>query len=246
MSGNIWEWTETSVSLSSKVFRGGNWGYNSAYLSSTYRNYGSIGTISEYLGFRVASYNISNYYTNMVYISDLNNTADTNGFGNVTSGYYIGIYEVTNNEYVDFLNSVSQTDTNSLYLSNMSFATNGGINRSGSAGSYSYSVKQNMGNKPVNFINWFNCARYCNWLHNGKPVGNQNNSTTEIGCYDMSFSIPTRLNNATFFIPNENEWYKAAYYKGGSSNAGYWLYATQSNTAPTCVQLTNIGDGIPI
>ena len=36
----------------------------------------------------------------------------------------------------------------------------------------------------------------------------------------------------TYRIPLENEWYKAAYYKGGSTNAGYWTYATQSNVAP--------------
>ena len=33
-------------------------------------------------------------------------------------------------------------------------------------------------------------------------------------------------------IPSEDEWYKAAYYKGGSTNAGYWDYPTRSNTAP--------------
>ena len=35
---------------------------------------------------------------------------------------------------------------------------------------------------------------------------------------------------ATYFIPSDNEWYKAAYYD--PSNASYWRYATQSNTAP--------------
>ena len=43
----------------------------------------------------------------------------------------------------------------------------------------------------------------------------------------------TRNAGATYFIPSENEWYKAAYYKGGSTNAGYWTYPTQSNTAPS-------------
>ena len=36
----------------------------------------------------------------------------------------------------------------------------------------------------------------------------------------------------TFWIPTENQWYKAAFYKGGSTKAGYWLYATKSNSAP--------------
>jgi PEP-CTERM putative exosortase interaction domain len=39
----------------------------------------------------------------------------------------------------------------------------------------------------------------------------------------------------TFYIPTENEWYKAAYYspeKGGVGSPGYYAYATQSDTAP--------------
>ena len=31
---------------------------------------------------------------------------------------------------------------------------------------------------------------------------------------------------------SEDEWYKAAYYKGGSTNAGYWDYPTRSDSAP--------------
>lgn len=34
-------------------------------------------------------------------------------------------------------------------------------------------------------------------------------------------------------LPSEDEWYKAAYYKGGGTNAGYWEYATQSDNPPT-------------
>ena len=33
-------------------------------------------------------------------------------------------------------------------------------------------------------------------------------------------------------MTSEDEWYKAAYYKGGSTNAGYWDYPTSSDTAP--------------
>jgi formylglycine-generating enzyme required for sulfatase activity len=47
---------------------------------------------------------------------------------------------------------------------------------------------------------------------------------------------------ATFYVPTEDQWYKAAYYKGGSTNAGYWDYATQSDTAPT--EVTADGTGI--
>ena len=40
----------------------------------------------------------------------------------------------------------------------------GGITQTGTSGSYTYSVKANMGNKPVNFVSWFDSARFANWL----------------------------------------------------------------------------------
>ena len=42
----------------------------------------------------------------------------------------------------------------------------------------------------------------------------------------------TRNAGATYFIPTENEWYKAAYYVGGGTSAGYWTYPTKSDTPP--------------
>ena len=42
-----------------------------------------------------------------------------------------------------------------------------------------------------------------------------------------------RKPGALFFLPNDHELYKAAYYKGGSTDAGYWNYATESDTPPT-------------
>ena len=43
---------------------------------------------------------------------------------------------------------------------------------------------------------------------------------------------PNAPDPAYYLLPTENEWYKAAYYKGGSLNAGYWDYPTRSNVAP--------------
>jgi YVTN family beta-propeller protein len=101
----------------------------------------------------------------------------------------------------------------------------------------------------VGQLNWFKCARYCNWLHNNKPTGAQNNSTTEDGAYTLNGAWNNgnafaKNAGAKYHIPTENEWYKAAYYKGGSTNAGYWTYATQSNSDPVCVTANSVGDGI--
>lgn len=247
MSGNVWEWTDTTVASLNKVLRGGNLAYNEAYLSSTFQTYADITSRNGFIGFRIGSYNLLPAYTNMTIVGDINNASDSNGFGSVNYQYYISRYEITNDEYVEFLNAVAQIDSYGLYINNMNVDSLGGITRSGTAGSYVYSVKINKNNKPVNFVTWLSCARYCNWLHNGKPAGTGAYATTNDGAYDLSqASNISRKNNATFFMLSENEWYKAAYYKGGSSNAGYWLYATQSNIAPNCVQLTATGDGIPV
>ncbi len=74
---------------------------------------------------------------------------------------------------------------------------------------------------------------------NGQPTGPEGNGTTETGLYTLNGATSnaalmaiTRNSGAGYAIPTENEWYKAAYYKGGGTNAGYWAYPTQSNSTP--------------
>ncbi len=101
-----------------------------------------------------------------------------------------------------------------------------------------------MGDKPVNYVSWFDAARVSNWLMNGAT----GTSSTETGAYTLiggqtSGTAPATNPGATFYIPTENQWYKAALYKGGGTSAGYWNYATQSDSDPTAVTagLTGIG-----
>lgn len=180
-----------------------------------------------------------------VTVGDPGNAADTNpaGYGAVSDSFRIMKYEFTNQQYVDFLNSVAAADTYSLYNTNMSSNARGGIIRSGSSGSYTYAVKTNMGDKPVNYVSWFDAARVANWLMNGQGSG-----STETGAYTLldgqtSGTVPAKNPGAQFYIPTEDQWYKAAYYKGGSTEAGYWDYATQSDTAPTAVTADSTGIG---
>ena len=183
-----------------------------------------------------------------VTVGDPGNTADTTGSPNpagaVATSFQIMKYEWTNSQYTDFLNSVAVTDTYSLYNANMGSNARGGITQSGASGSYTYATKTDMGDKPVNYVSWFDAARVSNWLMNGGT----SSSSTETGAYTLvggqtSGTAPARNSGATFYIPTEDQWYKAAYYKGGSTNAGYWDYATQSDAAPTAVTagLTGIG-----
>jgi len=179
-----------------------------------------------------------------VTVGDPGNTADTTTYGAVATSFQIMKYEWTNSQYTDFLNSVAATDTYSLYNSQMGSDARGGITRSGASGSYTYAVRSNMGDKPVNYVNWFDAARVSNWLMNGGT----SSSSTETGAYTLiggqtSGTAPAVNSGATFYIPTEDQWYKAAYHKGGSTNAGYWDYATQSDTAPTEVTSGTTGIG---
>ncbi len=157
-------------------------------------------------------------------------------FGRVDYTYRVGKYEVTNTQYAEFLNAVANSDGHGLYSLNMALAT-GGISRNGSEGAYTYGVSIGQGNKPVNYVSFYDTLRFANWLHNGQPVGPQNNSTTEDGAYTltsqgMNQNQVTRNASASVFLTSEDEWYKAAYY---DKSAQHFLdYATQSGAEIAC------------
>ncbi|MGA2035440.1 MAG: SUMF1/EgtB/PvdO family nonheme iron enzyme [Thermoguttaceae bacterium] len=179
----------------------------------------------------------------MVTVGDPGNAADTAansgnpaGQGVVAYTYQIGKYDVTNNQYAAFLNAkAASSDPYGLWDSIMQTTANGGIDRTGS-GSYTYTVKSGQGNQPVVGVTWFDALRFANWLDNGQGSGD-----TETGSYTLLGGTPTPSNfrtlarnaGAQWVLPSEDEWYKASYYKGGGTNAGYWTYPTRSNTAPT-------------
>jgi len=173
-----------------------------------------------------------------VSVGDVGNVPDTHGdgYGGVAYVYRIGVYEVTNSRYCEFLNAVASEDPHELWMPEMGAGWQdiGGIARSGVRGSYTYAVRPGRGSRPVNYVDWYDCLRFANWMHNGQPSGAQDPTTTEDGAYDMSLgSSVVRRPGALVWLPSEDEWYKAAYYKGGGTDAGYWDYPTQSDTAPT-------------
>lgn len=181
-----------------------------------------------------------------VTVGDAGNVADTTGFGAVNQDFRMMSFEFTNRDYVAFLNAVDQTGANilKLYNSNMASDGRGGINFvAGNPNGSKYVVKTDFGDKPVNFVDWFDAARVANFMHNGGTVG----ASTETGAYSLggatTGSTFARSADALFWIPTQDEWYKTAFYKGGGTNAGYWEYATQSETAPTAVTASASGVG---
>ena len=169
--------------------------------------------------------------------------------GNVDNFFRISRFEVTAGQYAAFLKAVaSKTDTYGLYNPMMDTATDPGgcgcnIKREGAEGNYTYSVAADWADRPVNWVSWGDAARYCNWLTNGQPDGNQTAETTEDGTYalhgattDAELLAAARKSfeeGGRYCIPTEDEWHKAAYHANDGVTATYHDFAGGGDAAPT-------------
>ena len=182
--------------------------------------------------------------------ADPANSGSVPGIGTVNAAFGIGTYEVTNSQYAEFLNSVDVTGANALglYDVNMGATAFGGIlfNVNATIGS-KFSIRTGFANMPVVYVSFFDAARFTNWLHNGQGSG-----ATETGAYTLSGGTVTPGNAATvsrnsgaqFWVPSENEWYKAAYHQpvglGGDSD-NYWRYPMGTNLQPFSDETSCLG-----
>ena len=155
---------------------------------------------------------------NFVNIGNAGNAADTTSYGAVPYEYRASTYEITQDA----------------------------INKATASGMTNVTAGPWTGNQPAANLNWYEAAAFVNFL---------NTSSGKTAAYDLSWSGTAwsmalwsseqawtaggtnlyRNKDAFYFLPSENEWYKAAYYKGGGTNAGYWLYPTASSSEPTSV-----------
>ena len=100
-----------------------------------------------------------------------------------------------------------------------------------------------VGSQPAANVTWYQAAAFVNYL---------NTSTGHVAAYQLDVGATTltlwssaqawqaggenlyRNKDAYYFLPSENEYYKAAYYDPNKAGgAGYWRYATGSDTIPT-------------
>jgi formylglycine-generating enzyme required for sulfatase activity len=98
-------------------------------------------------------------------------------------------------------------------------------------------------NKPATSVSWNEAARFVNWLNTSTgnqaaykfTTGGVNDDIALWTSGDAGFdaSNPYRNSLAKYFLPNSNEWYKAAYYN--PNNSTYYDFANGSNTRPTAV-----------
>ena len=107
-------------------------------------------------------------------------------------------------------------------------------------------------NKPATSVSWNEAARFVNWLNvsSGSVAAYKFSIQPGEAGYGANANIALwtsgeagynadnlfRNSNAKYFLPSENEWFKAAYYDSNKTGgAGYWDYATGSDTAPSAV-----------
>ncbi len=168
------------------------------------------------------------------------NAAETaTGLGAVGYSYNIGTYDVTNAQYVEFLNAKdpSGADPLGLYHHEPSQDTFLGISfNAGGVNGSKYNIVAGRANQPVSSVSWYNAARFANWINNG-----QGNGDTETGAYTLEGGTPAPTNGLTVtrnpaarvFLPTVDEWNKAGFYN--SATGSYFQYATSSNTLPSAV-----------
>ena len=105
-----------------------------------------------------------------VRVGDVGNAADTSehsdnaaGQGAVSYAYNIGKYEVTNSQYTAFLNAADAggANANGIYnTDNMGTDPRGGITYTpGSTSGTKYTVRTNMGDKPVNYVSYWHGSK---------------------------------------------------------------------------------------
>lgn len=148
--------------------------------------------------------------------------------GVVDNFYRIANNEITNAQYVKFLKAVATVDDRNLYSSLMYSENEGGIQQIVlGASDYDYATKANMDNKPVNYVSFISAIRFVNWLHNGAPwyvTESSVDQTIDSGAYDIvpngSNTFIVRKNRyQKYWLPNLDQWHKAAYFEPKMSMA---------------------------
>jgi formylglycine-generating enzyme required for sulfatase activity len=84
---------------------------------------------------------------------------------------------------------------------------------------------------PASYVSLYEARKYCNWL----ATGNVDSGYYGAGGNNMSglsHDAYAAANGLTYFVPTEDEWYKAAYYTGNIGDL-WSLYANGTDTVPT-------------
>lgn len=154
-----------------------------------------------------------------VTVGNPGNAADpVSGRGAVAGVFQISKHEVTVGQYAAFLGAVAANDPHGLWTGGLPIA------RAGGPGAFTYAAKPGHERKPVVSLTFLDCMRFANWLHHlqSDPAARGLAKSpadaarlTEAGAYSIAAggSLAARQPDARAWIPNEDEWYKAAYHQ---------------------------------
>lgn len=179
-------------------------------------------------------------------IGNINNRAydredpygETVGRGSVPYVYRMSRMEITTAQWREFANAMAPLGETFRIGDGPDFW---GAWRTGGPGG-PFTLRPDIANPetmPVIGISWYNAARYCNWLHNGKALSLEALVT---GAYDTTtwridpntgrqLADEHHLPGAKFWIPTRSEWIKAAHYDPTKDGVGgWWLYPNRSDT----------------
>ena len=99
-------------------------------------------------------------------------------------------------------------------------------------------------NQPSTNLSWYQAAGFVNWLNTSmgyQSAYRLNPTMTALTLWSSAEAWQYggenlyRHKDAYYFLPSEDEWYKAAYHKNEGITADYWNYPTASNAVPMAV-----------
>ncbi len=160
-------------------------------------------------------------------ISSATNPISWVGYGVVDYDYRMGVYEITNGQWDKFQAELGLPVTGDP------------------ADAYDEPSLFAAPDVPVNCISWYEAAQFVNWLNTsaGHQAAYKFTGTQGTGDYTMESWSPAeaagganlyRHKDAVYFLPDQDEWVKAAY----ASGTDLWSYATKEG------EFLHQGDGL--
>lgn len=147
--------------------------------------------------------------------------ANPTGIGSVNYTYQIGKYEITNGKWDAFVSAAGAPTGNPI-------------------DAYDESAYWTGTYVATNKVSWYEAVQFCNYLTTGdKSQGvyefSGDNANPGVFLSILDHEDAATIYGTAYFLPTEDEWYKAAYYSGGS----YSTYANGTDVAPIAGVDTN-------
>ncbi len=135
-------------------------------------------------------------------------TNPASGYGIVTDNYRIGVYEITNDQWDKFENSLSPTTVTGV-----------------PSGAYDEAPEWPETLQPASNVSYYEAAQFVNWLNTSTGrhaaynfTGTQGTANYALDTWDAedayNGSNLYRHKDAFYFLPTEDEWVKAGYWNG--------------------------------